>query len=352
MPIAAPLTATGNGTSNAHVIIPAGAEAGQGMLLVIATQPDGTITTPTGWTVVSPPQQAGSGVITALFKAIVQESGVNSPGSTVTVDVGGTIPPRTVSLVAVYPGVDQVDPVHLFDDLVIATTGTVRATPEITTTLADCWIVEIVTSKQLAGTNYTPPAGFTRRAQVFRADSSPAIGLGDTNAAEAAGTHGGDTWECDVSGGSAITYTVALAPRLDTQTARPVTDVTDWTTAVPDAGGGQQAARIGESIRDDATYLETAANPTAEVGEWAFQAMVDPGVHTGHTLRYVLWTAGGATSSSAVVSLMQGATTIATWTENDVPDTPTVFSHTLAEVDAADITDYADLRIRVSATVS
>lgn len=354
MSIGAPLTAVADGTTLVNITIPAGAQPGQGMVLVIATQPDGTIPTPDGWLPVKGPVAAGSGVIAAVFTAYVQESGALAPGAVVAVNVGGTVPPRTTALLAVYPGVDQVGMIHLAaDPLVLTTSGAARATPGITTTLADCWVVEIVTSKQTGATNYTAPSGYTKRAQVFRSDSSPGIALGDTNTAKAAGTYGGDVWTCNVSGGSAVTFTLALAPKLATQTARPISDVTPWTSAVPEVAVGQaQAARIGEAVRDDATYVETGANPAGEVGEWRFQTLLDPGVHTGHTLDYVIWTVGSATSSSAVMSLMEGATTIATWTETDVPDVPTLYSHTLSEAEAAAITDYGNLRLSADVTVA
>ena len=355
MPISAPLTATGSGTTTANVVIPAGASAGQGAILVIATQPDGTISTPTGWTAVHSSAQAPpSGVIAAVYKCIIQATGTNSPGSTVTINVGGTVPPKTVSVVAVYGGTDQVDAVHATGTPIVYTSSaTGRATPAVTTTMADTWIVEIVTSKGTSQTNYTEPAGYTKRAQVFGSGSAPAIVLGDKNAAVAAGTHGGETWTCDVSSGSAISYTIALAPRLTTQTARPATDVTDWPTGVPAIPVGQdQAPRVGESVRDDSTYLESSANPTSEVGEWRLAAMSDPASSTGHDVKYVLGSAGTATSSSVAVSLMQGTTVIASWTETSVPDTPTLYTHTLTGTQADSITDYANLRLRVSATAS
>jgi hypothetical protein len=355
MPIGTALVATGSGTTTCNVTIPSGAQAGQGALLVIACQNDGSISTPSGWTQVHAPQQAGSGTRSAVYKAIIQASGAVSPGAVVSISTGGVTTPKAVSMVVVWPSTDTVDPVHATGTpATYITSGTTRATPSVVTSDADTRIVEIIASKQTDGTNYTAPAGYTKLGQVLGTGSSVGIGLGTRTADPAAGTYGGDNWTCDVSGGSAITYAIALAPALGTQTARPATDVTDWPTAEPAVAVGQdQAARIGETTRDDATYLETSANPSGEVGEWKFPALVDPISSSGHVVRYVLSSAGGATSSSVAVALRQGSgTTIASWTETSVPASPTLYEHTLSGAEADAITNYADLRLRVTATAS
>lgn len=71
----------------------------------------------------------------------------------------------------------------------------------------------------------------------------------------------------------------------------------------------------------------------------------DPVVHTGHIVRYRI-----KGTSAIIVSLLQGAATIKSWTHDPAPSEYTTFAQTLAEADAAGITNYADLRIKFEAS--
>jgi hypothetical protein len=100
---------------------------------------------------------------------------------------------------------------------------------------------------------------------------------------------------------------------------------------------------IDEETADDTDYIRTYSLSTAEL---KLPAFVDPGSAAGHTLRY---RAKGDGSTDLVVRLKQGGTTIATWTETNVPSTETDYSHTLTSGEANSITDYEDLRISFEA---
>lgn len=100
---------------------------------------------------------------------------------------------------------------------------------------------------------------------------------------------------------------------------------------------------LDETPSDDADYDYTVSASTMEV---KFTSGVDPQVSTGHVVRYRL---KGNGSNSAVVTLKQGATTIAQWTETNVPSTVTLYAHTLSAGEADAITDYSDLRLNVQA---
>jgi len=145
--------------------------------------------------------------------------------------------------------------------------------------------------------------------------------------------------------------TDALAPP-PVQFARPATDVTDgtWTDQ---AGGLSLFAAIGEAVAADADYIRSAnATTTADVSEIALGTIIDPGVSTGHIVRYRY---GKDTAAGDVVnltvSLRQGtATEIAAWTHLDIPQGPIDAAQTLtaAQADAITTAGYSDLRLRFS----
>jgi len=134
------------------------------------------------------------------------------------------------------------------------------------------------------------------------------------------------------------------------QFARPTSDVTNaW------ASGGW--AEIDEVTPSDSDFAYTIDNPNSNL-EVHLGDPTDPTVHTGHVVkwRHVLIDGGVAASSAGTgcdltVTLVQGATSIASkalialdtvtsWTED---------SFTLTTGEAANITDYTDLRLRFAA---
>ena len=58
----------------------------------------------------------------------------------------------------------------------------------------------------------------------------------------------------------------------------------------------------------------------------------------------------GTNTINLVVYLVQGTTTIASWTHNDIAATYTDAEQTLTSGEADSITNYSDLRVRFEAT--
>ena len=125
------------------------------------------------------------------------------------------------------------------------------------------------------------------------------------------------------------------------QYARPDADVSDgaW---LPSTGTDLYSC-VDEASYDDADFIYTTSLSACTVG---LSSVLDPGIHTGHTVRY---RAKGDGSADIVVTLKQGTTTIATWTETNAAQTVTAYEHTLATGEAATITDYTDLRLTFEA---
>lgn len=100
---------------------------------------------------------------------------------------------------------------------------------------------------------------------------------------------------------------------------------------------------VDEETPSDADYITTDVASTCEMG---LQPVIDPGTSTGHTVSYRIRSTKG---SAIVVTLKQGATTIASKTELAVPSTWTTYSFTLSAAQTDAITDYSDLRVTLEA---
>ena len=83
---------------------------------------------------------------------------------------------------------------------------------------------------------------------------------------------------------------------------------------------------------------------TPSTCEETLDTIEDPGVDTGFSFTYRL----SATTGGFVVSLKQGATTIASWTHG--PGGPATFERAITPAEAATITYPATLTLRIEAT--
>jgi len=132
-----------------------------------------------------------------------------------------------------------------------------------------------------------------------------------------------------------------LAAVATVQVARPVADLsnTGW---VPSSGSDLHPM-IGETVRDDGTYISaTAVGALCEVD---LADLADPAVSTGHLPTLVLSAPGGG---GITIRLRQGTTTIAAWTYYPGPPA-TEYTPTLSGAEADSITDYTALRFQFEA---
>lgn len=344
--------ASGSGVNDVDVTIPASVEAGDGLLLVAYANVDCAIALPSGWQVAKAQESAEAGGDTAVvFKRTAQ---AGDASSVVTVTNDG-ITPKAQALLYVASGVDTSDFVHKIASATSAGGSPGLATPAVTTTLADCTVVEVYTGKASDTTAFSAvPAGATSRVSLIGTGGGHPDGAIADRAADTAGAYGGGSFTLDANQSSAITYTIAIAPRSSIQSLRPVSDVTVGSyTAVPAVGTGVAlASRIGEAIRDDADYVQSPSGPTDALYEARLPAGLDPLSSAGHTITVVLSRAGGATTAQCEVSLVQGTTVISTHTFTGLTDTPEIYTWTLTGPEADAITDYADLRLRYESTAS
>lgn len=336
------------------VVIPPSVVGGDGMILAVDMAED--VDPGTGW---------------ALRKKITTSDGNNTSwvysrvastddaGSTIML-LEGAAKSRGAAALAVYSGTDPGDPIHQIASTSDFSSSTTHTTPgSITTTIDGCWEVEVVCSKSPFGnaiSSWTPPSGFTARATAMSGGTSneaqrEAV-IGDSGAAKASGIDlGGHVWTADVASDNTALYTIALAPATGTQTVHPIADVTvtGW-TASPDVASGQpQASNLSDGR--DSSYVETGTGPTALVGEWALGRVVPPGTGEDMTLT-VRCRDTSAASVTRVIDLVEGATVISTHTDSTVRSTLTDVSVTIPAADLTTITDWSDLRVRVTQTTA
>lgn len=126
----------------------------------------------------------------------------------------------------------------------------------------------------------------------------------------------------------------------------PGSDITvaGWTSSL----GGSLFAAIDENPFDDSDYIFSPNNPTTQECEIKFLAMPDPGGNTGHVIHYRLKAAGLTTLFT--FTLVQGTTTIKTWTQSVTVGSFADYSQSLSTGEAGTITDYTDLRLRIKAS--
>lgn len=133
-----------------------------------------------------------------------------------------------------------------------------------------------------------------------------------------------------------------LSRATGSELARPDSDIFQSGTWSP--------APLWSQLDDnDTADFVTSQNTTAEnaftVG---LTDVSDPASSTGHVLRASIRKSGGTNSQNATIRLLQGSTTVATIQVTNVPTTFTIYSYTLTAAEADAITDYTDLRIKVS----
>jgi hypothetical protein len=141
-----------------------------------------------------------------------------------------------------------------------------------------------------------------------------------------------------------IEYTESGTP----QYARPNADISlgGWTDQ--DDGTTNIYQSIDEVTPSDLDYIKSSVNPTSDVVVIGLESKPAPIVDTGHVLRYRYRKEGSGTVNINV-ALMEGSSVIASWQHDDIGAITTA-EQTLTELQAGSITDYSNLRFRVTAS--
>lgn len=345
--------ASGSGSNDAAATIPSGTQTGDGMVIFAFANIDCNFTTPSGWQIADAKKVSEAGGVNSIvYKRI---AGASDANVSTNVHNDGAAGVKAVTLLGVYSGTDAVDPINVIQSSLSIGGVTSMNTPSANTTEDNCFVLEAYCGKSSSTTVISgKPAGSTTRLTFIGTGGGHADACLVDRGPVSTGAYGGGTFTTDATISSGVTYTVGLAPKSTTQNLRPTSDIaTDGYTAVPSVGTGvAMSARIGESVRDDATYLTTPSNPSAAVFESRLTAGLDPLSSADHKVSVVLSTGGGAASSSCTVALVQDTTVIADETFTSIPATPTVYEFTLTTGEADAITDYSDLRLRFTWTAA
>lgn len=131
----------------------------------------------------------------------------------------------------------------------------------------------------------------------------------------------------------------------------PAQDISvgSWTTE--SSGSSALYSHIDEDTTDLDDYIQSPLSPSASVYELLLGSLVEPEDKNGVSVDYWIrkdQAGGQAIALSAL--LLCGSTEIVTWSHNDLSAEWTQMTQELTLAQAQDITNWADLRIRFSAT--
>lgn len=200
---------------------------------------------------------------------------------------------------------------------------------------------------------------------VFSYTSGPAsaerVDFGGTTIYDALNQAQGATGATRISAGTTDYAGGHVAFFLDTgglaaQKARPSADVTDGNWLNESASNTNLYQSIDEAdTPTDTDWIQSGANPSADLVEVSLSSVTDPALSTGHILRYRTRldaaVAGGA--MSLVTELRQGTSALSTPVSDTIAPastTETTNTVTLSGAQADAITDYSTLRLRSTAT--
>jgi hypothetical protein len=194
------------GVTSTSVTVPAGVQAGDGMVLVLATNGTVTGTAPAGWTLVATRAAGTTAVTTQVFQRVAT---AGMSGTTVAVPLSGSA--RVTLQLVVYSGTSAAGPVA---SATSAATGaaTAHQTPTASAA-AGTWVLSVWTDRQTAARTWTPPSGVTMRSNLAGGTGGDVATLvADGGAPVAGGTVGGLTATVPTATTRATTFTVLIQP--------------------------------------------------------------------------------------------------------------------------------------------
>ena len=335
-------------TGSLTITIPSAVQAGDVLLLIGGMNDAGVSAndwaTPSGWAALDT-RRVPSNLFAAAYTRVAQSG---DPGSTVTLSTAGT--GKACAIIAAYSGIDPSGPINISAVASETTNTASHTTPTVTTTASDTRVIIAAVQSDSATQSWNTPSGYTKRQ-----DSLDNVNLGghvtatvQDRAASTVGSYGGEALVAGAASSTAVMYTIAIAPASTTQTARPVSDVSNTgVVGVPAPGGGSGVyARVGAVV--DTEYAEYSDSGDLVVG---VSALADPNTGSGHVVKFRARYAAGASGGSVTTKLLQGATLIASWTDT-VTSSFADITHTLTSTQANAITDYTLLRFEQTVALS
>ena len=142
------------------------------------------------------------------------------------------------------------------------------------------------------------------------------------------------------------------------QYARPNSDISSgtWDDTIGGDSDSDLYDEVNESTRSDANYASSSSLTVlgqTDVWEVGLSTVSDPFNDNNHVVRYVYRTDPGlGIDMDLHVSLLEGASTIASWSHSNIGTTFTQANNTLTTTQASTITDYSQLSLEFTAEYS
>lgn len=196
-----------------------------------------------------------------------------------------------------------------------------------------------------AGQTMTPGAGSEWSKQISVGSTSVrnlGLYLDYVNAA------GARTGSISITSTSAwVGAVVAVNSVLQPQVVRPTSTITAGAAVTPDTMTSHAAVSDGDAT----SYDDSVPTPTNAVKEWAIGAMTVPADLSSVKI-IVEESRVNATSGSFKIILKEGTTVRSTSSAFTLTDKPVFYTYTVPSADAATVTDWTNLRVRVEETAS
>jgi hypothetical protein len=107
-------------------------------------------------------------------------------------------------------------------------------------------------------------------------------------------------------------------------------------------------ASVDETSANDNDYIESGESPSADITRLRFSDPTLTPVSEPFRVRY-RYAKTGSGNINLIVRLLQGGTTIATWTHNNISSTLTTTTQTLTTPQFSSISNFNDLRVELQA---
>ncbi len=132
------------------------------------------------------------------------------------------------------------------------------------------------------------------------------------------------------------------------QYARPSIDISLGSWTEDDDTTDALYEEINETPADDGDYVKVVgADSTYEV---RLTSVTDPTIHTGHVVNFRMYGTGAGAPEKLTVDLVDNTTVIATLANQQSDGAWGNKQIVVAEAEAANISDYGNLRLRLSST--
>ncbi|MGZ4550299.1 MAG: PKD domain-containing protein [Blastococcus sp.] len=190
--------------SSVAVGVPAGVQAGDGLVLVLSTNSTVTGATPAGWTAAGS-RLSGTGPNTQVFSRV---AGATDAGGTVTVALSGQSK-VTLQLMA-YSGTAATGPIASVASIA-RPAGTSHPTPAATAA-AGGWVLSVWSDKQNAARTWTAPAAVSVRSNLAGVGGGDVATLVGDSGGPVSGAVGNLTATVPTASTRATTFTIVLAP--------------------------------------------------------------------------------------------------------------------------------------------